>query len=169
MKNFLAFTLILFAACFTTAKAQNIKLPAECQKILKGEFSSYRPAQVSQEFQINHQAGKHSYEPNLVKGDWNGDGKIDYAVLIERKQILNGNSPKSLTVAFLRNSNGYRHYILEGGDYIDLMKKGEKDYSYDWQRNFRYKNDAIFVGIGECCGSSYVWRNGKFISTVTSD
>lgn len=154
MKFFIAFIFFPCAAGFTTIKAQSIKLPADCKKILKGEFRSYQPT-----------PGK----ANLIKGDWNGDGKMDYAVLIKRKQNSNENSSNILTIAFLRSSKSYRRYILEGGDYLDVMKKGAKDYSYDWQRNFRYKNDAIFVGIGECCGSSYIWRNSKFISIVTSD
>lgn len=155
MKVFIAFLFFLCAAAsFTTIKAQNIKLPADCKKILKSEFRSYQPAPD---------------KANLIKGDWNGDGKIDYAVLIKRKQNRDEDSSDTLTIAFLRSAKSFRHYILEGGDYLDVMKKGVKDYSYDWQRNFRYKNDAIFVGVGECCGSSYIWRNGKFISTVTSD
>lgn len=169
MKSVSIIILFLLAANFAPVQAQSVKLPAACRKILKDEFPSYRLAQVEQEFQNNHEAAKHLYEPNLIKGDWNGDGKIDYAVLLQRKQIRNENDVKALTIAFLRNSNGYQHYILEGGDYIDLIKKGVKDYSYDWQRHFRYKNDSIFVGVGECCGSTYIWRKGKFISTVTSD
>jgi hypothetical protein len=49
------------------------------------------------------------------------------------------------------------------------MKKGERDYNYGTGKNFIYKMDAIFVGLGECCGSSYIWQKGKFISIVTSD
>lgn len=48
-------------------------------------------------------------------------------------------------------------------------KKGSRDYNFETGKNFIYKNDAIFVGIFEKAGESYVWQKGKFISIVTSD
>jgi hypothetical protein len=156
--------LVLYVLCLavTFCQAQSIKLPDDCKKILNKNFRGWKFAQVSKKVSRNYKENKSPFEPNLVRGDWNGDGKIDYAALIEYRK-------KSKTIAFIRLQNTYKHYNLDGGDYIQVFRKGEKDYSYTSDKNFIYKNDSIFVGIGECCGSSYIWRKGKFVGIVTSD
>jgi hypothetical protein len=156
--------LLLFLLCVAAAfnKAQSIKLPNECRKILNKNFRGWKFAQVPREVNAYHKERKFPFEPNFVRGDWNGDGKIDYAALIEHRK-------KTKTIAFIQLQTKYKHYNLEGGDYIQIFKKGVKDYSYTSQKNFTYKNDSIFVGISECCGSSYIWRKGKFVRIITSD
>jgi hypothetical protein len=158
----LLFLLFFVCAGFTFIEAKPIRLPNECKKILDKNFRGWKFGKIPKEVTDYHKKEKHPFEPYLIKGDWNGDGKIDYAVLIESQK-------KNKTIAFIRLRTKYKHYNLEGGDYIQVFKKGEKDYSYDSDKNFIYKNDSIFVGIGECCGSSYIWRKGKFFGIVTSD
>lgn len=146
-------SLLFFAV---NVRAQKLKLPAACRQILNKKFSGWKlvpPPQFTT-----------SSEPNLINGDWNGDRAKDYAILIKPRR-----NAASIVVIFVRTRTGYRDFVAEGGDYLQLFKKGEKDYSYDWDKNFIYQNDAIFVGVGECCGSSLIWRKNKFISTVTSD
>ena len=155
---------LLFLLCIGNAvcPAQSIKLPNDCKKILNKSFPRWKFAQVSKEVSQHHRENKSPFEPNLVRGDWNGDGKIDYAALIEHRKTTR-------TIAFIRLQTKYKHFNLEGGDYIQVFKKGEKDYSYTSDKDFIYKNDSIFVGTGECCGSSYIWRKGRFVGIVTSD
>ena len=161
MKKTLLLTIFL---CFSVSlvEAQSIKLPNECKSILDINFRGWKLAKIQKDISAYHKKRKFPFEPNLIKGDWNGDGKIDYAILIEHKK-------KAKTVAFVGIQNKFKHFLLEGGDYIQIFKKGANDYNYDSQKGFKYKNDAIFVGSGECCGSSYIWRKEKFIGIVTSD
>ena len=56
-----------------------------------------------------------------------------------------------------------------GGEYLTLAKKGTSDYNYNEQKEITYSNDAILTGIFEKGGMSYVYKNGKFISFVSSD
>jgi hypothetical protein len=55
------------------------------------------------------------------------------------------------------------------GEYLVLAKKGTGDYNYNEQKEITYANDAILTGIFEKGGMSYVYKNGKFISFVSSD
>ncbi|MET0753906.1 MAG: hypothetical protein ABWZ66_11055, partial [Pyrinomonadaceae bacterium] len=97
----------------------------------------------------------------------------DYAALIEHGKSKNGAGEiigsRRLTIAFVSRGKGYRYFSFDGGDYIVLMKKGAEDYDYNTGKKFRYQTDAIFDGIWEKSGVSYVWKNGKFIEIVTSD
>jgi hypothetical protein len=49
------------------------------------------------------------------------------------------------------------------------MKHGEWDYNYETQQYFTYPHDAIFTGIFEKGGSSYLYEKGRFRSIITSD
>ncbi len=117
------FLLFLLCGGVAFSQAQSIKLPDDCKKILNKNFRGWKFAQVPKEVSQYHKERKFPFEPNLVRGDWNGDGKIDYAVLIKHRK-------ETKTVAFIRLQSKYKHYNLEGGDYIQVFKKGEKDYSY---------------------------------------
>jgi len=170
MKKIL-FLLFLCVGC-SIVQAQSIKLPNGCEKILNVNFKGWKLAQVPNDVSEYHKEKKFPFEPNLIKGDWNGDGQVDYAVLIEKGTLKNLEGAdigeRKFTVAFIRINNGYKHFSFDGGDYIQLMKKGTKDYDYETDKNFRYKTDAIFGGLGQS-GVSYVWKKGKFIEIITSD
>lgn len=165
--------LIFFCAGFSAVQAQSINLPDGCKRILDKNFRGWKYAKVQKEISGYHRKNNFPFSPNLIKGDWNGDGKLDYAVLIVRGKLKNSQGEaigeRRLTIAFVRTRDGYKHFQFDGGDYIALMKKGSKDYDYETDKSFRYKTDAIFDGIWEKAGVSYVWTNGKFKEIITSD
>lgn len=163
MKKKIVWGILVLSVFSIAIKAQNINLPKDCLTILNKNFKGWKLAKV----RIKEGVQSH----NLIKGDWNGDGKIDYAILINhgRRQLGSGDYElEAWAIAFIKTKTGYSFYKLEGGDSIALMKKGARDYNYETGKNFIYKNDAIFVGI-EWSGSSYMWRKGKFIGFATSD
>ncbi|MEO6589056.1 MAG: hypothetical protein ABIP06_06990, partial [Pyrinomonadaceae bacterium] len=110
---------------------------------------------------------------NFLVGDWNGDGKRDYAVLINYGfETLNDGKklPRTVTIAFVSRSKNLKHFVLDtSGEYIAFEKKGTTSYDYETDSRFKFSNDAIFSGIWEKAGVSYVWRKDKFIYFVTSD
>ncbi len=114
--------------------------------------------------------------PEVIQGDFDGDGQIDYALLIEYGMATIYEAPHSkmshdvLVVTFLKRVGGYEmHRVGEGGEYLYLMKKGVRDYDYEADRHFYYSNDAIFAGYFEKGGTSYMYENGGFRAIITSD
>lgn len=174
MKKFLLL-LFLFHAAFSVNQAQTLELPDECKEILDKNYQGWKFAKVRDDIIDYFRRENLPYQLNLIKGDWNGDGKTDFAALVEHGKLKNyqgditGN--ERFTIAFVRVRDGYRHFVLDngGGDYITLMKKGAKDYNYETDKNFQYKTDAIFDGYFEKGGVSYVWKNKKFRMIATSD
>lgn len=166
----LSFLLIIV---FSNIQAQSIELPDACKKILDKNYRGWKLAGIQKDTIDYLRENNFPYQPNLVKGDWNGDGKIDYAVLIEHGKLKNirgesiGN--RRLMIAFVRAENSYKYFSFDGADYITLIKQGSEDYDYETDKTFRYKTDAIFVGFWEKAGVSYVWKSKKFIIIVTSD
>jgi len=173
MKRLLLLLILLCIGGEARSYAQSIKLPAECKKILNNTFRGWELASIKKEINDYHRKMKFSFAPNLVKGDWNGDGKIDYAVLIKKGRLKNSQGEvigdPRFTLLFVKTKKSFKSFRFEGSDYIHLMKKGTKDYDYKTNKTFRYKNDTVFDGFWEKGGVSYVWKNGKFLKIVTSD
>lgn len=153
---------------FAPAKAQKITLPSECVKILDRKFKGWKMAQVSKDVAAWFKKAKYAYTPNLIKGDFDGDAKTDYVVLIH--QTIDS-QPMNSTIVFLHSAKGYKMFNLEGGDgdYLVFEKKGNKAFDHEKNKSFTYKTDAVTVGIWEKATTSYIWKNGKFVGIVTSD
>lgn len=168
MKKQILFASAILLFGFVSAQAQKITLPSECAKILDRNFKGWKMTKVSQDVADWFKKSKYAYSPNLIKGDFNGDAKTDYAVLIE--QTIDS-QPRNSTIVFLNSAKGYKMFNIEGGDgdYLVFEKKGNKAFDHEKNKTFVYKTDAVTVGIWEKAATSYIWRSGKFVGIVTSD
>lgn len=130
---------------------------------------------VSSEIQTFLKEHLNNASPLVISGDFDGDRRLDYAALILHGHSFNYQGqaigPRYHLVIFLRRHTGYKMYVIKdpGCEYLLLAKKGTSDYNYDKQKEITYANDAILTNIFEKGGSSYVYKNGKFISFVSSD
>ena len=157
------------------AAAEELQLPPELMGQLDRKLPDWKFAEVREEIRrwLKESAGPDA-RPDLIRGDFDGDGEADYAALVEHGKVFGDEGveigPNVYIAAFLKRKSGYRlHLIEEGGEYLVLMKKGEKDYDYERQDTFVYANDAIFAGIFEKAGTSNVYEKGKFRAIITSD
>ncbi len=171
MKNKFTLAFLLFCICVISANAMASELPAECAKILDSKFSGWKMHEPIEGVAEYFKTEKITDAPNLTTGDWNGDGKQDYAALIEygSEKVGDKMMPMVWTIAFIKTAKGYSHFKLEGGDYLQTVKKGKKDYNAETKKNFVHKTDAIFSGIWEKSGTAYIWNKTKFKSVITSD
>jgi hypothetical protein len=111
--------------------------------------------------------GPWSQMPCRVDGDFDGDGTLDAAVQLERRD---GSSPRTIVVVvFRRQGTLLTVYAGEGDDTLGVAGKGTIDHDYETDGAIRYENDAIYVGHDETAGVSLVYRNGRFLVFVTGD
>jgi hypothetical protein len=152
-----------------------VTLPASIKTILDGRFPGWSYLPVDDEIRkfLKEYVSEYA-RPDLINGDFDGNGRTDFAVLIEE----NARSPKradsemrkARLVVFLTKAAGFEIKVLDPeGAYLALIKQGDWDYSYETNQYFTYKNDAIFAGIFEKGGTSYVYKKGRFRSIITSD
>ena len=85
----LSFLLLFMCVGFASLHAQTIQLPNACKKILDKNFRGWKLGKIPKEVSAYHKERKFPFEPNLIKGDWNGDAKIDYAILIRQGKLKN--------------------------------------------------------------------------------
>lgn len=99
----------------------------------------------------------------VVKGNFNGDRKIDYAAKFVRGK-------KGYIIAFLARNQNYKAFVLHdslsaeeaAGLSLDVWKKGELFESEG--KNFRLKYDAPSDYFCESdVGGIHYFRNGKFV------
>ena len=150
-------------------------MPLPIKILLNRNFIDWSFPEVSKDdcFAVKQSGGPNA-QPYLINGDFNDDGRLDYAVLIQQgAKATDGGAVKPVIlhiVVFFRKRDGYQmyHVTYEGGGSLMLMRKGETDYDYDKQREFTYPRDAIFSGMG-MGGMSYLYEYGLFRAIITSD
>jgi hypothetical protein len=147
----LGFVFIIF---FTeTGFAQT--LPSEIRKYLNENYKGWK-------FQGDTCFSKFPRKA-VVAGNFNGDGKLDYAV-----KFVQGK--KGFILAFLAQRRSFKAFVLHATDAddvryltLDVSKKGERFelggqnvfLNYDAPSDFRCESDV---------GGIHLYRNGKFIA-----
>jgi hypothetical protein len=146
-------------------------LPLPIQVLLNRQYPGWSFPEVDDDtcYSVKNCGGADAYA-QLIKGDFNDDGRLDYAVLIQQSAEANDKGVAKpwmiRVVAFFRKANGYQMYPVtaEGGGAVILMRKGETDFDYEAQREFTYPRDAILSGW-----TSYLYEYGRFRAIITVD
>jgi hypothetical protein len=175
--------ILLLLPCLTvlpispaTQQPSKLELPPQARDALYLKFPDWRYADVSDEVR---QALKHdgaaNIRPDLITGDFDGDGRADYAALIfhgttrvEQNEVV---GPDFKLVIFMARDQSYQLQVIEdpGGEYIELIHKGDRLYDYEAQKEFTLEHDAIDAIIFEKGATSYVYENGGFRAIITGD
>jgi hypothetical protein len=179
MKSLLLLLLCFLMLSVSTANGKKPKqLPKAVSSILDKRFPGWRFSEVSgdvQQFFGERLAGA---RPNLINGDFDGNGQMDYAVLIEHSNFDKSGVAFSHvveTLAFLKRGAAYKLYTLEENApanlelYLTLAKKGEEGRNFHTEKKFRYPNDSIHVSYFEKAGGTYIYSKGRFRHVVESD
>lgn len=165
MKNKISVFTLVVLCLLTPVFARSMVLPAAAQKVLDTKYRDWRMAEINKEI-IDFYKDKQPEESlNSIKGDWNGDGKMDYAVQLQDRK----NSEKKIIVVLIKSASGFDSYTLAAADCIVSVKKGSTGFDHDTNKSFRYKNDAITSLIWEKSATTYIWENRRFRGILTSD
>jgi len=112
--------------------------------------------------------------PNFVWGDFDGNGKQDYVVFIERK--VASNPRVQFLVAFLATGSEFNHYLLEEakGDayvtqFIWLAEKGSKTYDFEKDEQFLLEYDSIQLMVYYKSSELIYYDKGEFKRIITGD
>ena len=118
--------------------------------------------------------------PNVLRGDYDGDGHLDYAVLIEYMAAKHPHKAQRVNraLALLQRSRAFRMIALtdavefnaNDGPHLWPVAKGEKSWDFDREVEFTYERDAVAVLVdskGPC--TSFIYRKGAFRSIWTCD
>ena len=138
---------MLILALILGIQAQ-IAPPDAVRKDLDATCKGWQLAPVTPEIAAEIKTRTPTWPPNLLPGDFNGDGKTDVAVLIE----CDGNSE---LVAFLSSGSGFSKQVLEkpqpydAREFLHLVRK-------------EYEHDAIGVEYEAIGGHAWLYRKGRW-------
>ena len=143
-------------------------LPKDGRATLDKECPGWRFAALAAEFRGLLGPGD---SPEWIQGDYDGDGKPDYAA-----QIIcpASPSPAQKTVALLRRAGGFERHTLESfgvGDYTFLhpIRKGEELYDFEQDRTMPSPRDAIMIVYEEKASVTHLFEKGAFHRMITAD
>lgn len=160
----LIIALLLCVSSTSWAQSYPGRLPIPVRVMLNQKFSGWRLSDVSPEVRQFFKRNMREASPVVINGDFDGNRRLDYAALIQWRS-------RYYLVILLRRSADYTMYVVKDpdGDYLSLAKKGTRGYNYEKQKEIIYTSDGIFTGFFEKGGSSYVFKNGRLLSFVSSD
>lgn len=112
--------------------------------------------------------------PNVVWGDFDGNGQLDFAFLIARGV---GSQPiEERLVVYMAFGNRLQKFVLKSAtapayiaDMIWILPKGTREYNYETDRYFRLENDAIDAITLEKATQTYIFEKNRFRVVTTAD
>ena len=140
----IALLTVLFQAQIAPPDAVARQLDAMCQ--------GWQLAPVIPEIAAEINTRTPTWPPNLLPGDFNGDGQIDVALIVECKGT-------SQLIAFMGNQEGFSKEILEkpqpydARQFLHLIRK-------------EYEHDAIGVEFEAIGGHAWVFRVNRWQSVL---
>lgn len=157
------------------AQTATLELPSEARNLLNVKFSDWKYAECDDEVRQFLKQEYPAVRPDLISGDFDGNGRSDYAAMIvhgvtrvEDGQVV---GPDAAIVVFLAQEHGFQMSVIDdpAGDYLMLIGKGEKAYDFEQQKEFTFEHDAIDAVIFEKAATSYVYEQGHFRAIITGD
>ena len=159
-----------------TQQPSKLELPPQARDALYLKFPDWRYADISDEVrQLFKEDAAANTRPDLITGDFDGDGRADFAALIlhgttrvEQNEVV---GPDFSLVIFMARDQSYQLHVIEdpGGGYLELIHKGDGSYDYEAQKEFTFEHDAIDAIIFEKGATSDVYENGCFRAIITGD
>jgi hypothetical protein len=101
-------------------------------------------------------------------GDFDGDGKRDTAILLKPL----AKNTKLAAAVCLSSTPGSTPVLIKDiytAGNLSTKKKGSRHFDFDTEKYGVYERDGINTFCCECCGATYIMRNGEFVQVVDSD
>jgi hypothetical protein len=147
-------------------------LPGLIRAELGRAYPGWRFATVAPELRAQLARGQ---TPDWIAGDFDGDGRRDYAAQIVHPSTAHGTQH---VVAFLRRGGGYQRLLVSSfpqsrGAYLALARRGERVADLEADLNgdstFVLRADAVHILVGQEAGSTCVYERGRFRCVLSSD
>jgi hypothetical protein len=148
-----------------TEKAKEADIPTELSDYLEKNLSDYKIPKIEEYIKGWQDFSSNNKTPYLCKGDFDGNGSTDYALLLISNNRL-------YLISFLFINKQYNHIIIDDYDYYD--KKIEAILSQQQKGEWETVDEKILVPydgvtvdfIEESETISYYWKDNKYIKVL---
>lgn len=126
-------------------------------------FPGWHYAPVSEE--VRQFSQEQHFDPVVAMGDYDGDGRRDWAVLLEHEGVRK-------VVVCLTNSTVPKLRVIEQPychDLVSSKKAKSRLYNFETDRIETIKNDGISTSCFERAGATYVFERGTIRRIIDDD
>jgi hypothetical protein len=163
--------MIAFLALTTLLQGPAPPIPDDVARLLSAAYPGWRLSEVDRE---RHPEGNIT---NVFRGDFDGDGLRDYALLIDYHTQPHGATSIRFkrAVVVLRHRGGAQltpltdpiKFEVAPRLHLAAVPKGTRGMDLNDYRRFVYERDAIMLASEAC--RTFIYRGGKFVSIWTCD
>lgn len=155
---------VTFSACLVGLEVAAEE--ASCEQRTTSAFPDYQLTSESLE------PGAPSLDPvapySETRGDYDGDGTTDVALLLGPTA---GVAKHAISVCLSSKPSRLPELILDAYTAAPLSTtpKGRKYHDYNTETVGTYELDGVGSYCCECCGATYIYRNGRFAEIIDGD
>jgi len=137
-----------------------------CEERTKSAFPSYELTSGSADRGVPTHDPTKPYSKTV--GDYDGDGKEDIALLLRPRS---GAGEYAISVCLSSKPSRAPEFIQEAYTYgpLSTTPKGREYHDFDTGKEGLYEFDGIGSYCCECCGATYILRQGRFVEVIDSD
>lgn len=153
----------LLASVSADAGAAPAAISASCRSAIDSVVTNWRVPAISND--VASWARQEHFNPIVAVGDFDGNGEVDEAVLVETSESV------KIAVCFSKQHKVTLKLIERPycRDYLATSPARSEHYNYDTDATERIQHDSINVGCFERAGATYVYEHGTFRKIVDSD
>lgn len=169
LRNCLAMGL-LSVLISTFGVGQEVYIPAAIRSYADSAYPGWRLSTITEEMRSAFFAHSKSH-PSYIRGDFDGNGKEDYALQITYPDSIQYS--RAVTV-FIAQGERFTPYLLRSGPedperYIFLSPKGAKRFDWETEKSFLCPSDGISIGFAGKAVETFFFHHGKFNKIITGD
>ncbi len=175
MTKLLLATAVLISLFDLTRPAHAADLEESCKRLLDRALPVWTMASVSEDVRA-FAATELAADPVRIRGDFDGDGREDVALLIQERAQPTFEEPNRINatrvaVCFARTPSTVLRLIEKPycDDLIYLMRRGEKMQDIEAGDLGRYPVDAIGTTCFEKAGAVFFFEGNDFRRIINSD
>lgn len=157
-----AFPSLLTGAFIANAFAAVEAMPQSCADLIAARLPGSRyhavPADAAAWARDRH------LNPVLIAGDFDGNGRRDWAALTQQEHRV-------VVAVCLVTTGAPSLHLLDNPcpDLVLLARRGTRQYNWDTQRYVRNKRDSIITSCFEKAATTFVYDKGEFRRFTSAD
>jgi len=165
-------SLLVLGGCL--ARPADGALEEACKARLGARLAAWTLASVAPD--VAAWAHTQGFDPRVARGDFDGDGRVDVALLVQARATPVLEYPERISASrvavCLDRSSGLTVHVIDDpycGDYIRRAPKGARYHDFETEAKGVYPSDGVTTVCFKKASATYVYDGARFRRIVDGD